>query len=301
MVIILTGGTGFIGLALIKKLTEQNHTLHLLTRSISTKKNLSSCKTFLWPDAHSPVPLEAFPKDSEFGVIHLAGESVFQWPWTSQKKKKIYNSRIQGTKNLVKTMQDLKNTPQFFLCASALGIYGHQDSQNIIEDFNFKNQGFFLQKVCEDWEKEALNLKEKCRVVIFRFGVVLSFQGGFLKEQLKWSKLFVPFMLYKNKLWLSWIHREDLIHLILWAISRKNIEGIYNATAPEPFDMNFLFKNISIYLKKKYLRIPTPLFLMKLFGGEMAKNLLVSCHTSSKKITQKGFQFKYKTLDEVFK
>ncbi len=300
MIIVLTGGTGFIGQSLIKKLKDQNHTIHLLIRSPSTKKNYQ-CKTFLWPNIHSPIPLEAFPIDSKFGVIHLAGEPILQWPWTSHKKRKIYNSRVTGTKKLIETLQNLKNTPQFFFCASAIGIYGRQDSKNITEIFNFQKQDFFLQKVCEDWEREALKLKQKCRVVIFRLGIVLSFQGGFLKEQLRWSKLFVPFLLYKHKLWISWIHREDLVRLILWAINKKETKGIYNATAPDPFDMNFFLNRLSIYLKKKYLRIPIPLFLMKLFGGELVKNLLISCHVTSEKLTREGFQFKYKNLVEVFK
>ncbi len=301
MIIVLTGGTGFIGQSLIKKLVEQNHTVHLLVRSSSMKKNLYPCKTFLWPDSHSPIPPEVFPSDSTFGVIHLAGESIFQWPWTPRKKKKIYNSRVIGTRTLVETISHLKNTPEFFFCASAVGIYGKQDSQNITEDFHFKNQGLFLQKVCENWEKEALKMETKCRVVIFRLGIVLSSQGGFLKKQLKWSKWFIPFMLYKNKLWLSWIHREDLNRLILWAIHKKETKGIYNATTFEPFDMNFFLNKLSVHFKKKRLRIPTPLFLVKSLAGEIGKNILISCHAIPKKITEEGFQFKYKTLVEALK
>jgi len=297
MIIIITGGTGFIGQSLIQKLKLTNHILHALVRSLSH----NPIKHFIWPDVYSPLDKKAFPQDSKYGVIHLAGEPISKWPWTHKRKQKIYDSRVLGTRQIVTTIHNLKNPPQFFIAVSATGIYGHQKQKNIKEPINFKNQDLFLQQVCKDWEQEILKLQSKCRVVLLRLGIVLSFKGGFLKQQLKLCRLFVPSILCKNNLWMSWIHKDDLVRLILFAIHNKDLQGIYNATAPEPFDINTFFNQLSTYLKKSYLRIPIPLFLLKLLGGEMVKNLLVSCHTSSQKILKTGFQFKYNTLQDIFK
>lgn len=300
MIILITGGTGFVGSALIQKLKKEKHKIYLLVRSFTKQKD-SSLKEFLWLDTNQELPLEAFPKEEDYGIIHLLGEPISQWPWTSRKKKKIYDSRVMGTKNLVETIKTLPNKPQFFLAASATGIYGNQHSKEVFENSPIDNPHLFLQKVCQDWEEEVLKLQELSRVIILRLGLVLSFQGGFLKTQLKWSQAFVPIMMYRDKLWLSWIHREDLVSLIYWILFKKQIKGIYNATSPQPFDMNSFFDHVSTHLKKKYLRIPQPLFLMRLLGGEMIKNLLVSCYVSSKKILEEGFEFKYKNLEDVFK
>ena len=302
MTIILTGGTGLIGQSLGQKLAQSNYRIHLLARSQKSTKNLNyPFKFFLWPEDSYEVPLDVFPQDSPFGIIHLAGAPIFCWPWTQQKKASIYNSRVLSARALVKACQNLKNPPQFFISSNALGIYGDQGELQISEDWSFENQNLFLQKVCKDWQEAVEPLKNNCRIVIARTGIVLDQKDGFLKTQIQMSKLFVPFFLSQHSPWLSWIHKEDIVSFLSWAVKNTQAQGVYNATSPNPVTLNTFLKHLAIHLNKKYLRFPVPLFLIKLLGGELFKNLLCSQRVLPQKAQQENFTFKHKTLQDAFK
>ena len=166
-----------VGQALGQKLSSKNYKIHLLNRKL---QNISyPHKQFLWPDVTADLPQEAFPKEESYGVIHLAGESISQWPWTKKVKEKIRLSRVEGAKKLITIMKTLSHPPQFFLSASATGIYGDQGDQPLTETSPIPDQNLFLQKVCKDWEAEALKASSICRTLIFRFGVVMSVKKDF--------------------------------------------------------------------------------------------------------------------------
>lgn len=297
MTILITGGTGLLGQALLKKLMDSSYKIHLLCRRIHEDKP-SSVQNFLWPSVYSEIPKEALPKDEKYGVIHLAGEPVSHWPWTSSKKEKIYSSRIEGTKKLVKALKE--NPPEFFISSSAIGIYGEQDSVKQTENLPISPQNLFLQKVCKDWEASALPAGDFCRTVVFRWGVVMSYQKGFLYEQAKWMKrAFLPKIIGENSL--SWIALEDAVSLVLWAIENKSVKGIYNASSPYPVPLKDFYKILSQEIKSKKIPLPLPLFLMKRLGGEMTKNLLASCRAYPEKALKEGFVFKQAKLEEALK
>lgn len=300
MLIVLTGGTGLIGQALQKQLSSKNYKIHLLGRK--APNNLPpSCKFFLWSDVQSDIPLSAFPTDEDYGVIHLLGEPVASFPWTSRLKNKIYNSRVKGTKKLLDTVKNLPRTPQFFLSASAIGIYGEPD-QPVTEESPISNQNLFLQKVCKDWEEEALKMSSTIRSLIFRLGVVMSYEKGFLYEQTKWLKRgFYPSIISRKTNWLSWISLEDLCRMIIWAIENKQAKGIYNAVSPNPLPLKKFYHLLVQQNKFKSFPLPSPLFLMKLAGGEMTKNLLASCQALPKKALDQGFTFKQAQLEQALK
>lgn len=346
MIIVITGATGLIGKALAHKLIEQGHTIHILTRNID-KKITYPCKVFLWADAYTPPDPKAFPLDSDFAIIHLAGESISSWPWTKNKKKKIYDSRIAGTKTLRKAVLDLKKQAQFFISANAVGIYGEQKEGPIAADKEIKLQDLFLQKVCKDWQNEALKFQEHCPTIILRLGLVLSQHSGFLKQQLLLSRFLVPWVLSKKLVSMSWIHIEDLSSLVAWLVTRESIKlesaeptsinrgvslqqektkqlrenqashhslshqiqtqsqeqnlNIYNATAPQPTNWAHFFDELALRLNKKYLRVPVFIFVMKLFMGEMGKNLLASCAATPNNLKKAGFKFQYKDIDSALK
>lgn len=301
MHIVLTGGTGLIGKALGQTLANKNYKIHLLTRK-QPDDIPYPCQVFLWPDVHSPLPLGVFPKDEDYAVIHLAGEPVSQWPWTSHLKNKIYNSRIKGTQNLVDTIQQLPQPPSFFISVTAIGIYGEQGSRQMTEGAEILDQNLFLQKVCKEWEKEALKVQNVCRTIILRLGMVLSYEKGFLYEQAKWIKKRVrPLILAQNPCWLSWIALEDLIRMIVWNIENDQNSGIYNAVSPKAVVLNDFYTTLAEQMNIKTLPLPSPLFLMRLIGGEMTKNLLTSCKVFPEKAIKQGFVFKKEELNSALK
>lgn len=301
MTIIITGATGLIGAALSQHLAEQGYTVHVLSRKPAlAKQKLSFCSSFLWKNASCEPDPQAFPKDSPYGIIHLAGQSLSQWPWTQKRKNEIYNSRILGTQNLKKAISRLQNKPQFFMSASATGIYGDQGSLKINEFFNIPNYNLFLQKVCKDWEEEATSMQSFCPVTILRFGFVLTKKGGFLKQQLLMSRFFVPLLLWSKPIAISWIHLDDLLRSFVWLIQKKS-QGIYNLSSPQPTTFQQFFNELAKFQNKKYFRIPTSILLINFFMREMANNLLISCSAVSKKLQQEGFVFQYQDIASVFK
>ena len=299
MVIVLTGGTGLVGQALVKELLRKNYIIHLLSRK-SKPEDFPSCKIFLWPGVTADLPQAAFPKKTDYGVVYLAGEPVSQWPWTKQVKDKIYSSRVNGTHKLVRALQKLNQPPQFFLSASAIGIYGEQGNKQLTEISPISKQNFFLQKVCKDWEVKALEMSPICRTLIFRLGVVMSYKKGFLRQQAKLP--LIPRVLSPKPNWLSWISLEDLSSMLLWAIENQQVSGIYNAVSPYPVLLQDFYTALARQIKfKSICRPPSPLFLMKWAGGEMTKNLLVSSRALPEKALAQGFVFKKEKLEEALK
>ena len=299
MVIVITGATGLIGSCLGKKLTQQGHTVHILTRDpLSDKKIDYEHKSFLWANSYELPNEKAFPSDVKFGVIHLAGESISEWPWTKIKKKNIYDSRITGTQNLIKVFEKLNNFPEFFISTSAVGVYGDTKNIAVTESYKIEDQKLFLQKICKDWEAEALKLEQFSRVVILRLGIVFSKKSTFLKQQLSLLKFFVPLLLSFRKIYFAWIHIDDLCSVIC-NMTHNNSKGIYNATAPEPSNWSEFYNEMALKLNKKYFRIPTFIFIIKFILGEMGKNMFVSCGAIPQKLQKEKFQFKYKNLSSA--
>ena len=290
-----------MGQALGQQLSSANYKIHLLTRK-AQQKIPYPCKVFSWPDVQTEIPPEAFPKNENYGVIHLLGEPVSQWPWSKHKKEKIYNSRFQGTKNLVETLKKQEPAPQFFLSASAIGIYSEKGNHPITEASPISNQNLFLQTVCKDWEEEALKISSVCRTLIFRLGIVMSYKKGFLYEQTQWLKRgLYPLVISRRPHWLSWIALEDLIRMMVWAVENKSAQGIYNAVSPHPILLKDFYRTLSQKIQSKSLPVPSPLFLMKWAGGEMTKNLLTSCKALPEKALSQGFVFQQSQIETALK
>ena len=300
MIIIVTGGTGLVGQALIKELIQKKHTVYNLTRRVRTKKS-ANYKEFLWSENSKTPPIEAFPEKENYGVINLAGEPVSNWPWTKKRKEKIYSSRVNRTQQLLSVFKD--KAPEFFISASAIGIYGEQRNQTLTEESDIPRQNFFLQKVCLDWEKSALRAETLSRTVIFRFGIVLSYKKGFLYEQNKWIKkgLLASIFSFK-KSWLSWISIKDLTSLILWAVENENVTGVYNAVSPKPTNLKQFYSILKNTSKGRFLiQIPCPLFLLKMVGGEMFQNLLMNSKVIPARALSEAFVFEQEDLETALK
>lgn len=278
MKIILTGGTGFIGRALSRRLLERGDEAVLLTR-----KQIPP----------SPSSLEGID-----AVINLAGEPI-AGRWTKEKKEKIRGSRIDTTRAITVALTKVRQKPKLLINASAVGYYG--DTKEAAVDESSPTGCDFLAGVCHEWEEAAKEAeKEGVRVVRLRFGVVLEKDGGALKKMLPPFKLFVGGPIGSGNQWFPWIHRDDLIGAILFALENKTVSGPVNVVAPEQIRQKEFSKIIGKVLRRPSW-LPVPSFVLKLLLGEMAEMLLTGQKVIPKKLTETGFRFQFPDPESALK
>lgn len=232
-------------------------------------------------------------------VINLTGESIAGRRWTKEYKDKLYASRINTTRMIVKGISSLKKPPECFISASAIGIYG--DRKNELLDEVSELADDFLSNLCKDWEQEANNaMLHKIRTINLRIGIVFSKQNSALQKIIKPYKLFLGGDLGSGKQWLSYIHIEDLANIINHIFLNKTIEGPVNAVSPIPVTNSELGNTISKILKRpSYLKIPA--FILRIVLGEFAGSLLASQRVIPKKIAESGYKFRFSNLNDALK
>lgn len=271
MRVALTGARGFVGRALTELLQNQEH------------------ETKALPRRPGPADLEGVE-----AVVHLAGEPVAQ-RWTAEAKRRIRDSRVLGTRHLVESIKSLETKPKVVLCASATGYYGHRGDEVLTEESG-AGEGF-LAETCREWEKEAKVLETLgVRVVFVRIGIVLGRGGGALAKMLPPFRMGVGGRLSHGKQWMSWIHREDLTRLVVWALENEEVRGAVNGTAPGAVT-NAQFTRVLARALRRPAVFPVPEFVLKLVFGEMARVLLESQRVKPEVAEEKGFVFKYPNLE----
>ena len=229
--------------------------------------------------------------------MHLAGESIAAGRWNSKLKAKIRNSRIEGTRNLVKSIAAVEKRPRVLVCASAIGFYGDRGASELDES-SAAGDGF-LADVCRDWEVEANAATELgVRVVNVRIGVVLSPGGGALAKMLLPFKLGVGGVIGSGKQYWSWIGLNDLVRVIEFCINNESVVGPVNAVSPNPLTNKEFTKIVGSVLHRPTI-FPLPAFMAKLVLGEMADALLLSSsRVMPKKLQKAGFTFAQPELAE---
>ena len=297
MEIMLTGATGFIGPALCEALVQKGHTLRVLSRNAQrAKKKLPQvAKAFDW-DGLSPLDEKVL--EGCDAVIHLAGESV-AGRWNSRKKKAIYESRVVSTRNIVQAMKRLEHPPKILLNANAVGYYGTRGDE-VLTEASSPGKGF-LAEVCTDWEKEALQAEApECRVVILRIGLVMGANGGPLEAMLTPFKMGVGGPLGNGKQWWPWIHKKDVIGLLLHALEQEQIQGVFHLTAPNPVRQKEFAKTLGRALKRPAF-FPAPAFGMRLVLGEFASDVLASQRVLPQKALATGYTFQFEDLESALR
>jgi len=289
MNILITGGTGFIGQALCKKLLELNHSLIVLTR------NPKKAQSKLGNQIRTITQFSDLQKsDMIDAVINLAGEPIADHKWTVKRKKLLETSRIDLTADLVSFMRSLNTTPEVLISGSAIGFYGEGGDEFLTEHTEPHDE--FTHRLCASWEMQALRAKaDNIRVAILRTGLVIGRNGGFLKKMLPSYRLGLGAQLGNGKQWMSWIHRDDYIDIILFILNDKTQNGIYNATAPNPVN-NHTFSNILASVLKRPRLLTVPASVLRLMLGEMSHLLTTSQRVLPAKLQKAGFEFKYKEL-----
>jgi uncharacterized protein len=271
VLVALTGARGFVGSALTELLQNQGHQTTALPRR--------------------PGPADVEGADA---VVHLAGEPVAQ-RWSDEVKRRIRDSRVLGTRHLVESIKSLETKPKVVLCASATGYYGHRGDEVLTEESG-AGEGF-LAETCREWENEAKALETLgVRVVLVRIGIVLGRGGGALAKMLPPFRLGVGGRLSDGKQWMSWIHREDLTRLMVWALEREDLRGAVNGTAPGAVT-NAQFTSVLGRVLHRPAVFPVPEFALKLVFGEMARVLLESQRVKPEVAETKGFVFNFRDLE----
>ena len=292
MNILITGSTGFLGTALSEFLENQGHKIFHLVRTQEESND-----RIYWDIDRKYIDTRKLNVISSIdAVINLAGENIAAGKWTKEVKQKIYDSRINGTMLLANTLDKLGMNPKVWINASAVGYYGNTQDRLNYEDS--ENGNDFLAHVCHDWEEIAFSAAgNETRVVILRFGIILSKDGGMLGKILPVFKIGLGGILGSGQQYFSWVAREDVINIINFALN-SDISGVYNTVSPDIVTNEEFTKSLCKALNKPVF-LTVPKFALKAAYGEMAEAiLLASTKASSEKIVSAGYHFMHPNLNE---
>jgi uncharacterized protein (TIGR01777 family) len=287
--VLLTGASGLIGANLVRELSANRiQTFQLVRKGIG---ELPTNKIAWNPLAGQPVA-ELQRLEGLDAVIHLSGANVSSHRWTERYKQEILSSRVDTTLALTRALQSLKQPPKTCLCASAVGIYGNREDE-LLTEASAPGRSF-LADTCVAWEAAADTARDVgARVVHLRFGVVLSAEGGALKQMLPLFRLGAGGKLGNGRQWMSWISMPDLIDAMLHLLETETMEGSVNLVAPNPVTNIEFTKALGRAVHRPAV-LPVPAFALRLAFGEMADDaLLASVRAIPERLTVSGFKFRY--------
>jgi uncharacterized protein (TIGR01777 family) len=291
MKILIGGSHGLVGTALIESLEADGHQIFRLVRHAPASKTEVEWS----PDRYSIAlaRIEGFD-----AVVNLAGESIAEGRWTEDKKRRIRESRVKGTKLLGDALANLAVPPKIFVCASAIGYYGNRGDELLTETSAAGDD--FLAKVCAEWEDAtALATEKGIRVVNARFGVILDTNGGALKKMLPPFRMGVGGKVGSGKQWMSWIALDDVVGGIQFALANDSIKGPVNFVAPVPVTNAEFTKTLGKVLSRPTI-LPIPAFAIKLLFGEMGEALLLgSQRVAPERLAAAGYEFGYPQLEKA--
>lgn len=308
MTILITGGKGMIGKAFTKALLEKNYTVIIVTRSLEKQTSVPGLKYANWNIRDQTIDADAIAEADH--IIHLAGAGVADKRWTAKRKKEIVNSRVKSGELLIKALKEIPNKVRTVISASGIGWYGPdltpspspkgKESGFVENDPSYND---FLGQTCKQWEGSLDPLLQiGKRLVKLRTGIVLSKEGGALKEFEKVLRFGIAAILGNGKQVMSWIHIDDLVRIYIMAIENEKIKGVYNAVAPYPVINKKLVLTLAEEKKGKFfVPVYVPSFVLKMVLGEMSIEVLKSVTVSGKKIHDAGFVFQYPHIEAAFK
>ncbi|MEM1392443.1 MAG: TIGR01777 family oxidoreductase [Cyanobacteria bacterium P01_D01_bin.116] len=298
MKVAITGATGFVGSRLVERLQKQGTKILVLTRNTESARRLFPANVY--PDveviAYTPAASGSWQNEIANcqGIVNLAGSPISEGRWTTERKQEILNSRKLTTQKIVEAIVNSSTKPQVLVNASAIGYYGTSETATF--DENSPSSNDFLAQVCQVWEAEAQKATDSnVRLVILRFGIVLG-MGGALGKMITPFKLFAGGPIGSGKQWFSWIHIDDMVSLILHALTTSEMSGVYNGTAPSPVRMAELSTTMGKVMNRPSW-LPVPAFAIEAMLGDGAVVALEGQKVLPKRTLESGFKYKYSDLE----
>jgi uncharacterized protein (TIGR01777 family) len=305
MIIVIAGGTGFLGGPLAEMYAEDGHEVRVLSRTVPSGETRHDPGTGVpgitrvgWiPDGTAGPWSSAL--DGADAVINLAGASLAAKRWNDATKRAIYDSRILATRSLVAALRGLTTPPPVFISGSAVGYYGASDNRPLSES-DPPGTGFLAQ-LCADWEAEARQAqRDGTRVVVLRTGVVLERSGGALLEMMRPFRFFAGGPIGSGRQYVSWIHRLDWIEIVRWLVQTPGIAGPINATAPHPVTNREFARALGRAMRRPSF-VPAPGFAVKMVVGEFADSILTGQRVIPARAQKDGYHFRYPEIDQCFR
>lgn len=291
MKILISGGSGLVGKHLTELLLSKGYKVGILTRR---KKGDKKVAEFVWDLGSKTIDPKAIPWADH--LVHLAGENVGQ-RWTSATKELILNSRVASTELLVNELAATDHKIKSFVSASAIGYYGSDSGNTLVDEQSAKGDGF-LADVVESWESVIGKSQTHVNnLVVLRLGVVLASSGGALEKMTNPVRFGIGSPLGSGEQWISWIDINDLCGLIVYTIE-QSLSGTYNAVGPKPVTNAEITRSIAKQIKRPVFLPNVPSFVLKLLLGEMSSIVLGGNRVSSAAIQEEGFKFEFGTVEK---
>jgi uncharacterized protein (TIGR01777 family) len=303
MKIVIAGGTGFLGRPLVQHFATRRFDVVVLTRSPQPARATDPhIREVAWSPTLSPdVRNAAWTKeiDGADAVINLAGAGIADRRWTAARKRELLDSRIGPTRTLVAAMRAVSKRPAAFIQGSAVGYYGTDPDRTFDESFPPGDD--FMGQMAVAWEAEAHPLAAfvDTRLVIVRSGVALAREGGALQQMARPFYFFVGGRVASGRQYLSWIHRDDWIAIVDWAVEHQDLTGPINATAPDPVTNAEFAKAVGRAVRRPSW-LPVPGFALRVMFGELAQAALIEGQrVIPKRALEMGFVFRYPRLAQA--
>jgi uncharacterized protein (TIGR01777 family) len=300
MRVAVTGATGMIGSALVRTLAERDDDVTALSRDSGRASQKLGVPAETWADPEAErAPLDALR--GRDGVVHLLGEVIAQ-RWSDEAKREIRDSRILSTRNLVVALDELpaNERPQVLVSGSGAGWYGHRGDERLDESATEPGDDFLAQ-LSADWEAEARAAEQLgIRVVLSRTGVVLSDSGGALEKMLPFFKAGIGGPVAGGRQYVPWVHRDDVVGAMMFALDNEAVRGPVNVTAPEPVTNKELSRTLGRVLRRPAFA-PVPALAVKTLYGDMAQIVTTGQRAVPRRLTELGYAFRRPDLEPALR
>ena len=287
MHVLITGATGFVGRSLCRHLAADGHQITAVSRTpVRVKERVPEVTAAIdWEGLQKPGAL-----DGVDAVVHLAGETV-TGRWNAKKHQQVRDSRVAGTRLVVDAIRRSEHAPEVLVSASGIGFYGEGGETELNEDAAVGDD--YFAQVCADWEAEAAKVGDSgCRVVMARLGIVVGLGGGAIGSMLLPAKLGLNGPLGSGRQWWSWIHLDDCVGALAYALTTPELNGPVNIVAPESTRQADFARAMGVALNRPSV-LPAPAFALRMILGTFATEILSSKRVRSRKLTESGFVHRF--------